>query len=104
MISTSVSKEELKTIEQKVLWELEHNPATRESDKILAVSFYSDFYGLTDTTPFVDVMIAKVPNYETIGRCRRKIQETREDLRAKAEVEKTRIANQEAYIDYAMEV
>lgn len=97
-----MTKEELKTIEQKVLWELEHNPTTRDSDKILAVSFYSDFYGLTDTTPFVDVMLAKIPNYETIGRCRRKIQETREDLRGRDKIERQRIANQEAFIDYAV--
>lgn len=99
-----MTKDELKTIEQKVLYELEHNPMTRDSDKFLAVAVYMDFYNMTENTPFVDVMFSRLPNYETLGRTRRKIQETREDLRAKAKVEAQRIADQEAYIEYALEV
>lgn len=98
-----MTKEELKTIEAKVLWELENNPSTRDSDKFLTTAVYMDFYNMTETTPFVDVMFSKLPNYESIGRARRKIQETREDLRGKDKTERERLKNQEAYIEYAME-
>lgn len=98
-----MTKNELKTIEQKVLWELENCPMTRDSDKHLVTMVYMDFYNMTNETPFVDVMLSKLPNYETIGRARRKIQETREDLRGTGEIERERLANQEAYIEYALE-
>ena len=98
-----MTKGELKTIEQKVLYELENFPQTRQSDKVLVTALYMDFYGVTAGTPFVDVIHGKFPNYESIGRVRRKIQEKREDLRADAAIESQRIANQEAYIAYALE-
>lgn len=99
-----MTKEELKTIEAKVLYELENNPSTRDSDRNLVTAVYMDFYRMTGTTPFVDVMFSKLPNYESIGRARRKIQETREDLRGSKEVEAIRMESQEAYIEYATEV
>lgn len=98
-----MTKEDLKTVEQKVLWELENNPSTRESDKYLTTAVYMDFYNMTPDTSYVEVMYSKVPNYESIGRARRKIQETREDLRARPHVEEFRIEAQEVYIDYALE-
>lgn len=97
-----MTKEELKTIEEKVLWELENNPSTRNSDKYLTTAFYMDFYNMSPNTPYVDVMFSKLPNYESIGRARRKIQECREDLRATDKVERERIANQEVYMEYAL--
>lgn len=72
-----MTKEDLKTIEQKALWELENNPSTRDSDRNLVTAVYMDFYGMTEVTPFVDVMYSRLPSYESIGRARRKIQETR---------------------------
>lgn len=101
---TGMTKEELKTIEQKVLYELEKFPITRNSDKMLVTMVYMDFYNMTSETPFVDVMSSKLPNYESISRARRKIQETREDLRGDNEVEVERINNQEAYIEYALDM
>ena len=98
-----MTKEELKTIEQKVLWELENNPSTRNSDRMLTVAVYMDFYNMTGTTPYIDVMLSRVPSYESIGRARRKIQECREDLRVTEKIEKKRIANQEVYMEYATE-
>lgn len=99
-----MTKEDLKTVEQKVLWELENNPSTRGSDRMLTVAVYMDFYNMTGTTPYIDVMLSRVPSYESIGRARRKIQETREDLRGKDRIERERLANQEAYIDYALDM
>lgn len=98
-----MTKEELKTIEDKVLYELENNPSTRDSDRNLVTAVYMDFYRMTEVTPFVDVMFSKLPNYESIGRARRKIQETREDLRGSRKAETARMNSQQEYIEYAME-
>jgi hypothetical protein len=98
-----MTKEELKTIEDKVLYELENNPSTRDSDRNLVTAVYMDFYRMTETTPFVDVMFSRLPNYESIGRARRKIQETREDLRGSRKAETARMNSQQEYIEYAME-
>lgn len=98
-----MTKEELKTIEGKVLYELENNPSTRDSDRNLVTAVYMDFYRMTEVTPFVDVMFSRLPNYESIGRARRKIQETREDLRGSRKAETARMNSQQEYIEYAME-
>lgn len=98
-----MTKEDLKTIEAKVLWELESFPHTRDSDRDLVTSLYMDFYNMTPKTSFVDVMFSNVPSYESISRARRKIQETRHDLWGQDKIEKERLKNQEAYIDYALE-
>ena len=103
-VMSFMTKDELKTIEQKVLWELENNPSTRDSDRMLTVAVYMDFYNMTGTTPYIDVMLSRVPSYESIGRARRKIQETREDLRGKDRIERERLKNQETYIDYALDM
>lgn len=99
-----MTKEELKTIEDKVLYELENNPSTRDSDRNLVTAVYMDFYRMTEVTPFVDVMFSKLPNYESIGRARRKIQETREDLRGSRKSETVRMNSQQEYIEYAMDM
>ena len=101
--TNGMTKEELKTIEQKVLWELENCPMTRDNDRHLVTMVYMDFYNMTNETPFVDVMLSRLPNYETIGRCRRKIQETREDLRGSRKSETARMSSQETYLEYATE-
>ena len=98
-----MTKEELKTIEGKVLYELENNPSTRDSDRNLVTAVYMDFYRMTEVTPFVDVMFSRLPNYESIGRARRKIQETREDLRGSRKAVTARMNSQQEYIEYAME-
>ena len=98
-----MTKEELKTIEGKVLYELENNPSTRDSDRNLVTAVYMDFYRMTEVTPFVDVMFSRLPNYESIGRARRKIQETREDLRGSRKAETARMNSQQEYIESAME-
>lgn len=97
-----MTKDELMTIEEKVLWELENNPSTRDSDRNLATAVYMDFYNMTEITPFVDVMYSNLPSYDSLGRARRKIQARREDLRGKDRIERERLKNQEVYIEYAL--
>lgn len=91
----------IKTIHNLVLEILEARPDTRASDRLLIEAVY-DRYGVVNQ-PFWLVMESDLPSFETITRCRRKIQQTREDLRAVGEVEKERIDRQLDFIEYARE-
>ena len=68
----------LPKVEQMVAHELMNNPKTRDSDELLTVYVYRDFYGIGNE-PFSEVMLMRstlgIPSQETIGRCRRKLQE-----------------------------
>ena len=100
-----MTKDELKTIEAKVEYLLEKYPHTRDSDKSLLTNLYVMFYKVNIFDPFTDILFNdELPTYDTVSRARRKVQERREDLRAKDKVEAQRIADQEAYIEYALEV
>ena len=93
----------LRTLTQKVWWCLENYPETRSSDRSLILHVYQVFYGVF-TTPFYKVMDdGDLPSFESIRRCRQKIQEECEDLRAVKPVEDIRIAKQEEYITYSRE-
>lgn len=93
----------LRTLTQKVWWCLENYPETRSSDRSLILHVYQVFYGVF-TTPFYKVMDdGDLPSFESIRRCRQKIQEENEDLRAVKAVEDVRLAKQEEYINYARE-
>lgn len=71
--------EKLRTIEQKIAWELLQHPQTRESDWILMLRLYQDFYGVKATTSFSAVCLmheeAGLPTFESVTRLRRKLQE-----------------------------
>lgn len=91
----------LNNITQMVWHCLTKYPETRNSDRKLALYVYSEFYGVFNQ-PFNRVIEnTDLPSFETIGRCRRKIQEENEDLRGVKPVEDARIALQEEYIAYA---
>ena len=91
----------IKTMHNKVMSVLEEYPATRSSDKLLIAEVYRRFYG-TYKEPFYVVMgRGDLPSLETITRCRRKIQEEHEELRAVDPVEKERINRQIDFIEYA---
>ena len=91
------------TIHKMVLETLEINPATRNSDRLLISEIYGEYYGAYNEA-FWKVMeddTGKYPSFETITRCRRKIQETRPDLRAVKEVAKERENRQMEFREYA---
>lgn len=92
---------DLYTINQMVWFCLEQYPETRSSDRSLILNIYSEFYGV-DCQPFFKVMErSDLPSFESIRRCRQKIQAENEDLRAVKAVEDVRIAKQEEYIAFA---
>ena len=92
----------LKTLEQKVRAVLELCPCTRDDDRELALRIWTDFYGVSAWAPIVDVMRrSDIPSQESIGRCRRKIQETEEHLRGSKAKEQIRYDAQKDFIEYA---
>ena len=97
-----MSKKRLQNIEQKVLKILEDDEKSRDDDRRLTVMVHAAYYGINPKSPYWKVMLNQdIPSQESIGRCRRKIQETREDLRGSKAKEKIRMAEQEGYIEYA---
>ena len=82
---------------------LERFPETRADDRELVKVLYDEFYSVW-SEPFYMVMNRKdLPTFESIGRCRRKIQEENEDLRAEKPVEDRRLEAQIDFIEYARE-
>lgn len=97
-----MAENKLKTLESKVLRILEENEYARDDDRTLTLQIHSIYYGVDINTPYWQVMCDDtIPTQESIGRCRRKIQETREDLRGSKAKEIIRMAEQETYLDYA---
>lgn len=96
-----MSSDKLKTLTRKVWYCLEINPVTRSDDRALIEMIYDEFYGVWDI-PFYEVIRnKKLPSFESIRRCRQKIQEECEELRGIKPVEEARIAKQEEYIAYS---
>ena len=91
----------LRNITQMVWFILDRYPETRGDDRELIKVLYDEFYSVW-SEPFYMVMNRHdLPSFESIRRCRQKIQEENEDLRAVKEVEDKRIAAQREYIAYA---
>ena len=94
----------LTKVKPMVLFELSERPETRNSDRLLVYYIYKDYYGIKDD-PFYDVMMRDdLPNYESIRRCRAKIQAERPDLRAEDDVIAFRDDNEQAYFRFFAEV
>lgn len=92
---------QLKTMHKRVERILRESPATRSSDRALITAVYDDYYGVINQ-PFWKVMANnELPSFETITRCRRKIQEQDESLRGTKKVEEARIDKQIDFLEYA---
>lgn len=82
---------------------LERNERARDDDRELTLRVHMNFYGINPYAPYCEVMWnEKLPSQESIGRCRRKIQETDFELRGSRRKEEIRMQEQETYIDYAL--
>ena len=91
----------IKTMHNRVMEVLTTYPASRSSDRLLIAEVYRRFYD-TYRQPFFVVMSRNdLPSFETITRCRRKIQEEHEELRAITPIERERINRQIDFIEYA---
>lgn len=101
MNSTDIKK--LYKLEDMVREVLENNKRARNNDRELTLRIHIDYYKVNPYAPYCEVMWNdRLPSQESIGRVRRKIQETRFDLRGSKAKEKIRMKEQETYIEYAL--
>ena len=102
-MSTTDTKKRLLKLEDMVRATLICSKKARDDDRELTYQIHKVYYGVNPYAPYCEVMRNKdIPSQESIGRCRRKIQEKDELLRGSKSKEKIRIEEQEAYIDYAL--
>lgn len=103
MGTTSRSSDKLHKLEDIVREVLMDNERARDDDRELTLRVHMDYYGINPYSPYCEVMWNdSIPSQESIGRCRRKIQEKDESLRGSRAKEKMRMEEQKAYIDYAL--
>ena len=94
--------ERLRGLNDKVWYILRRLPETRDDDRLLSLEVWERFYGVSPWTPIQDVMKnKKLPSQESIGRCRRKIQEENEDMRGSKAAEDRRMEAQIDFLEYA---
>lgn len=105
MKNTSKNKAcSLYKLEDMVREVLERNEKARDDDRELTLRIHMNYYGINPYAPYCEVMWNEhIPSQESIGRCRRKIQEKDFDLRGSKRKEAIRMAEQEAYIEYALD-
>ena len=99
---TMTTVTDLKTLTAKVHHILTEDPECRDSDKRLIMAVLAEHYGVRATDGIKEILERDdLPNFESIRRCRQKIQEEDESLRGTRRVEAGRLEQQEAYIAYA---
>ena len=87
---------EFKTVQHKVEFILEIYEEARNSDYWLLIRYLQTFH--KELNLFVKYAELKsVPAFETITRCRRKVQNEEHKFKAKQEVQQMRIDKQNAY-------
>ena len=93
----------LDTIQEQVAYLLKNYPKTRDNDKKLIGGVYQMFYGVdTYNESFAEVIEnTDLPSFESIRRCRQKLQATFPELRGKHD--KERLERQAEYVSYAMQ-
>lgn len=92
----------LKTLEDKVRAVLERDPKARDDDRILTLDVWTNLYGINPWSPVSEVLRNKdLPSQESLGRVRRKIQETDVSLRGTKAKEDVRMKAQADFIEYA---
>lgn len=91
----------LLTMHDKVEYVLTEYPITRDDDRLTICAVYAVFYDADLNRPFKDLMRDKnLPNFETIRRCRQKVQADNEALRGKRD--KERLERQKEYVEYSL--
>lgn len=97
--------EKLMNVKSMVLFELSERPETRSSDRLLIYWVYRDYFSVWDNEVFFNVIMRDdLPSFETIRRCRAKIQAERPDLKADDDVIAFRADNEQAYFKFFGEV
>ena len=90
----------LSKVKEKVFLELVNRPETRNDDRLLFAKVYEDYYGIKDE-PFFEVMMRRdLPSFESIRRCRAKIQAANSWLRPNEAVQEFRDENEAEYYSF----
>ena len=96
---------ELKTTSKIVKIILEQNPYARNSDDFLYIKVCEKVNDISINLPFKQVMenrkLYGLPPFESVRRCRQKIQATHPELAGCDDVEAQRKLNEETFRDYA---
>ena len=101
---------ELKTTTDMVRVIMTADPKTRSCDNLLYIRFLDelsrvkgdvDYLQMTVLQFFANISELGVPTIETVGRCRRKLQQEYPDLKANAEVTAFRAEREEQFRAYA---
>lgn len=94
----------LNTIKAQVEEVLRKYPSTRDNDRFLIRVLYQKYYNVHYYDSFGSVLMnRKLPSFESIRRCRQKIQEQDESLRGTKKSEQARMDKQVEYIEFAVE-
>ena len=94
----------IKALEPKVKAVLVRYPRTRDDDRELTLQVWQTYYGINPWMPVCEAMRnSKLPSQESLGRIRRKLQETDETLRGSKRKESVRLKAQLDYIKYSQE-
>lgn len=92
------------TIHQMVEAIMKEYPGTRDNDRELIQTLYGKYYGVDYYKPWGAVIRDRnLPSFESIRRCRQKLQEQNEELRGSKASEEARLNKQEEYLEYARE-
>lgn len=92
----------LNTLESMVREVLKHNHEARDDDRVLTLEIWTRIFGISPWMPVSEAMLNKeLPSQESIGRCRRKIQQTDESLRGSKAKEAIRMEAQIDFIEYS---
>lgn len=89
------------TIHQMVEAIMKEYPGTRDNDRELIQTLYGKYYGVDYYKPWGAVIRDRnLPSFESIRRCRQKLQEQNEELRGSKASEEARLNKQEEYLEY----
>ena len=83
--------------------ELESRPETRSSDRMLIYSVYRDHYGVNNDKWSNVILNKDLPSFESIRRCRQKLQAKHPELKAVEKIEQVRFDLQKDYIEFAID-
>ena len=91
----------LDTLEDMIREVLKKDPKARDDDRILTLDVWCNVFKVNPWSPICEVMRNKdLPSQESLGRVRRKIQQTEEHLRGTKAKEQVRMDAQRDYLDY----
>lgn len=96
-----------KTIEEKVKYAVSCNEKARDDDMTLYLCVCAICLPSVVNMPFANVMLCyrslDLPNYESVGRIRRKLQTKHPELAASPDAKKRRAAQERLYRHYSKE-